>query len=104
MKKFIISLGLAALLGTPALAQSYNPEYGSGNTLVVPPSYAAQAYRGEDGTAYAYASRQNMHGLHGVRAQAPAASAEVYVLGHDAGTDPDPKIRVQLQRDWPGRD
>ena len=46
-----------------------------------------------------------MHSLRGVRAEAASsAQQDVYVFGKDAGTDPDPSIRFQLERDWPGRD
>ena len=102
MKKFIIGAGLAALLATPALAQSYNPGYGTGNSLATPPSWSANA--GTTG-AYAYApSRETMHSLRGVRAEAVQSEPPVYAFGEYAGTDPDPSIRFQLERDWPGRD
>jgi opacity protein-like surface antigen len=94
MKKFIIGVGLAALLATPALAQSYDPDYGTGNTNPMPPSYSANADTTGATGAYAYApSRETMQ-----------SEPPVYAFGHYAGTDPDPNIRFQLKRDWPGRD
>jgi hypothetical protein len=40
--------------------------------------------------------------LDGIRAQAPAVnSGAVYVDGNYAGTDPDPNVRLQLQKDYP---
>lgn len=38
--------------------------------------------------------------LDGIRAQAPAVnSGAVYVDGNYAGTDPDPNVRLELQKD-----
>ena len=40
MKKFIIAATLASVLASPALAQSYSPDLGTGN---IAPNYSAQA-------------------------------------------------------------
>jgi opacity protein-like surface antigen len=93
MKKLVLAAGLAALLATPALAQSYDSEYGTGNSLPTPPSWAAQQNAGA-GSAFAYAPR----------ALRSAGSDSVYVDGHNVGADPDANIRLQLRRDPPGRD
>ena len=94
MKRFIIGAGLAALLATPALAQSYNPGYGTGNTFSAPPSWSANAATTGASGAYAYAPRS-------LRS---AGSDSVYVDGQYVGADPDANIRLQLERDPPGRD
>ena len=91
MKKLILGTGLAALLATSAFAQSYDPEYGTANTIPTPPAWAAT---GTSGSAFAYAPRSLRSG----------GSDSVYVDGHYVGADPDPNIRVQLERDPPGRD
>jgi opacity protein-like surface antigen len=91
MKKLIFGAGLAALLATPALAQSYNPSYGTGNSMPTPPAWANV---GAGGNAFAYAPR----------GRRSAGSDSVYVDGKYVGTDPDANIRFQLERDPPGRD
>jgi hypothetical protein len=99
MKKLILGAALAGLLAAPALAQSYDPDYGTGNTMAMP-----QAWQGQTtGSAFAPAT---MDRLRGIRAQAlPSASADpVYAYGHYVGTDPDANIRLQLRRDPPGLD
>lgn len=64
LKKLIIGMGLTAIVATSAMAQSYQPEVGSGN--IVPkntggaPAY--YNYRGSD--AYAYAPRYHLHHDH----------------------------------------
>ena len=50
MKKLILGTGLAALLATSAFAQSYDPEYGTANTIPTPPAWAAT---GTSGSAFA---------------------------------------------------
>ncbi len=94
MKKLILGAGLAALLATPALAQSYNPGYGTGNSIPTPPVWAAQVNHGAAANAFASAPRS-------LRS---AGSDSVYVDGQYVGADPDANIRFQLERDPPGRD
>jgi hypothetical protein len=71
MKKFIIGAAFATLLASPAFAQSYNPEDGTGNVS----SPAAEMNGGKDMAMPTYpnvtvrpASSDN---LDGVRAEAP---------------------------------
>ena len=87
MKRLILVTGVAlASLTLPALAQSYDPQYGTGNTM--------QPLASDTGSVDALA-------------YAPARAKSQRI---DAGdvfgqyTDPDPNIRFQLKRDWPGRD
>jgi hypothetical protein len=94
MKTYFGLAALAALLASPALAQSYDPEYGTGNAVQPPVPYSA------DNGAMAYAPARTRSS----RTRAVRAEPKVYAFGHDVGTDPDPSIRLQLRRDWPGRD
>jgi hypothetical protein len=89
MKKFMIGVGLASLLAAPAFAQSYNPGYGTGNTVPMQPFAAT----GGD-AAFAYAPHSPY----------AAGADSVYVDGQYVGADPDANIRAQLRRDPPGRD
>ena len=76
MKKLVLAAALATLVATPALAQ----------------------YQ------YSTAPRHvGMDRLAGIRAQAQPSvgSNTVIVDGQYAGADPDPNVRLQLQRDFP---
>ena len=76
MKKLVLAAALATLVATPALAQSQ----------------------------YSTAPRHvGMDRLAGIRAQAlpSVGSNTVIVDGQYAGADPDPNVRLQLQRDFP---
>lgn len=50
-----------------------------------------------------HATRQNVQRLEGVRAQAlPAYGSDaVFVDGQQIGADPDPNVRLELQKDYP---
>jgi len=104
MRKLLASAALLTLLAAPAMAQAYNPGYGTGNSILPPPSYLPQnnglvapaAHR-----AFAYEPSRD---LRGVRAEAMQAEPDVHAYGRDVGTDPDPNIRFQLERDPPGLD
>ena len=105
MKKLILGATVAMLLAAPALAQSYDPQYGTGNTFNEPArelagGFGAGGVTGSIGGAQAYAQAPYAASAY----EAPHAGAPVYAFGHYAGTDPDPNIRAQLERDWPGRD
>jgi hypothetical protein len=52
MKKLLLSAAFAAALATPAFAQSFDPDFGTGN--VNPPMASEQGF----GSAYAYAPRE----------------------------------------------
>jgi hypothetical protein len=104
-KQLILGAALATLMAAPALAQSYNPTYGTGNTLPFSASWHGQS--ATFGLDHAYApSSALLQRLRGIRAQAmPAATDDpVYVYGRYAGADPDANIRFQLHRDPPGLD
>jgi len=70
MKKLILGAALAVMAASPVLAQG------------------------------AYWPHRDTR-LDGIRAQAPAAgTAAVFVDGQYAGADPDPNVRLQLQKDY----
>jgi hypothetical protein len=88
MKKLITAAALATVLASPALAQSYDPDIGSGN--IAPPVYA-QAPR----SAYdAFASVPD----NGLGASARVNHGSVMPDGA-AARDPDPNIQFQLNRE-----
>jgi opacity protein-like surface antigen len=104
MKKVMMAAGVVALLASPALAQSYNPTYGSGNAVPAPSAWTDTGDVTGSVGALAYSTaRARAQSLRGIRAQA-APSAGTYLDGRDVGTDPDANIRFQLLRDPPGRD
>lgn len=55
MKKILLSAAVAAALATPAFAQSFDPDFGTGN--VNPPVASEQGQFG--GSAFAYAPRES---------------------------------------------
>jgi hypothetical protein len=95
MKKLIIAAAFATLLASPAFAQAYNPNVGSGNVVPPPAGFASTTGYG----AFAYAPARSEH-LRGVHAQAMARDA-VEQDGQTIGQDPDPNVRLQLRRDAP---
>ena len=90
MKKLLMTASLLAALASPALAQSYNPDIGSGN-LVPPPG----GVYGEPWSA----AGSRMPG-YAARAMAQPESEAVVVQGQVVGQDPDPNVRLMLRRDW----
>jgi len=104
MKKLLMGAAFVALLASPAFAQSYNPDYGTGNVFNVPAAEAV-GVTGSVGGPYAYAPAPSYrHAKRGTRAQAYAPvgmgdSDTVYAYGKYQGRDPDPNVRLQLRRD-----
>lgn len=89
MKKVLAVLAITTAIATPALAQSYDPDVGTGN--VVPASWAdyTNGY-----AAMAQAPRiQHM--------QATKGSNSVVDEAGNVEKDPDPAIRTQLERENP---
>jgi opacity protein-like surface antigen len=95
MKKLIIGAAFAVLLASPAFAQAYDPNIGSGNIVSSPGDFASAPAFG----AYAYAPAHGQR-LRGIHAQAMAPDA-VEQDGHNVGQDPDANVRLQLRRDAP---
>jgi opacity protein-like surface antigen len=58
MKRLVIGAVIAAALGAPALAQSYNPDFGTGN--INPPVASLQGQQ-DPNNAYAQAPRTMGH-------------------------------------------
>jgi hypothetical protein len=89
MKLLATALALATLVASPAFAQSYDPDLGSGN--IVPRAGLTAPW-----LAY--------HGHHGAYARVPGGTVfqspyDVYdAQGNVVGADPDPNIRAQLRR------
>jgi opacity protein-like surface antigen len=86
MKKLIAAAALATVLASPAFAQSYDPDVGSGNIV---PSVTAQA----PSSAFdAYARAHD---------NTPGAFARGGVVREDGAVarDPDPRIQLQLDRE-----
>jgi len=88
MKKFLLVGAVAMLLGTAAfaeegedVAQSYNPDFGTGNVLPAPDS--------------------GVSGALDARAQAPRSAVRHprNRALNNGETDPDPNIRFQLRRE-----
>jgi hypothetical protein len=99
IKRVVISVALTMLFGTPALAQAFNAEDGTGNVqdmAVIQPAPAAIAAS----AANAFAAVPSGH-LRGARARAVTPNDDaVDVGGQYIGQDPDPNVRAELRRDW----
>lgn len=92
MNKFFAAVALATLVGTPALAQSYDPDVGTGN-IAPAPYVAAQATEGFQ--AMAQAPRHYAPALGASAPQSDVRDSQ----GNVVGADPDINIRSELQRD-----
>jgi hypothetical protein len=93
MNKFIAAVALATLVATPALAQSYDPDLGTGN--IAPAPYAA-AQTTDGFQAMAQAPRH-----YAPARESSALKSDVVrdSQGNVVGADPDINIRSELQRD-----
>ena len=92
MKKLIIGAAFATLLASPAFAQAYDPNVGSGNIVPPPAEFAPVA----NSFAYAPAHTQRLYG-----ARTQAIAPDVVQDGQYLGQDPDANVRLQLRRDAP---
>jgi hypothetical protein len=92
MKKLLLGASLAVLLASPALAQSFIPDFGTGNVAPMTQTWqrsaGAMATRGTQSFAQAPVSEQS-----------GGAYRSPYQYGQYVGTDPDANIRFQLHRD-----
>jgi hypothetical protein len=86
MKTLILAAVLATLAGSTAFAQSYNPQYGTGNVL---PFAYAPADRSSANSAYAQETGS-------VATRSPHSMTG---FGGAIVDDPDPNIRFQLRRE-----
>jgi hypothetical protein len=89
MKRLLTTMAVLTVIATPALAQSYDPDVGSGN---IAPSYGQTARRSVNHDARSAFAR--------VLAGATVSPNAVYdEQGNLVGADPDPNIRFQLHRE-----
>jgi opacity protein-like surface antigen len=88
MKKLLMGAAFAAMLASPALAQSSGSQFGSGD-----------AVRLSGGSAYTteMSAAESTIALRDIRAQAWEPDTEYYI-----GRDPDPNVQLQLLRDRDG--
>lgn len=104
MRKLLIIAGFAAMIASPASAQSYSSGFGTGNVINLPAlEHGGFSATGTPAGAYAYAPEgAATPGARGVGAQAlsPNDPDTVYEGGQYVGSDPDPNVRLQLRRDW----
>ena len=92
MNKFIAAVALASLVATPALAQSYDPDIGTGN-IAPAPYAAAQTTEGFQAMAQAPRHYAPARGSSALQSDVVRDSQGV------VGADPDINIRSELQRD-----
>ena len=90
MKKVLAVLAITTAIATPALAQSYDPDVGTGN--ITPSSWTDTSTAGFN--AMAQAPRAH-------REQATKGSDSVVDEAGNVEQDPDPAIRSQLERENP---
>jgi hypothetical protein len=87
----VILVAAALVMASPAFAQSYDPDVGSGN--IAPAQAATTVFPGAAG-AYARVPSTSR----GRAVIAPATTAVHDEYGHVIGADPDANIRLQLRR------
>src|SRR5215475_6279385 len=97
MKKLILSAALAAMLTSPAFAQSYNAGYGTGN-VINQPALEHGGPTASGGEAFASAPpRASARHARNTRTEQVAPSNDPYTVydesGDYAGRDPDPNVR-----------
>jgi hypothetical protein len=107
MKKLFATVALVTVLATPALAQSWDPDVGSGNIAPAPygeSQNGSSVYQNEGFNARAEAPRHMGRVHHAAKAKTLSktsmkASDSVYFDGQKVGADPDINVRAELQRD-----
>jgi hypothetical protein len=76
MKKLLISAAFVTMLASPALAQSYNPEFGDGNVLNTP---RAESMGGDSyARSFGYAPREQARHWRGEDARAEQTDGNSY--------------------------
>ena len=93
MKRLLTIMAVLTVVATPALAQSYDPDVGSGNIAANPAAVSNQ-------TA---SSARHQDARSAFARVLPGATVSPNVVygeqGNLVGTDPDPNIRFQLNRE-----
>jgi len=103
MKMLIAAAAFATLVASPAFAQSYDSDLGTGNIAPYPTKQALVAQDGSN--AYAQSFRRTMRGPHKATRKAhrhigTSNAWDAYNFqGSTDATDPDPNIRFQLNRE-----
>jgi hypothetical protein len=85
MNKLLTTVALLSVIATPALAQSYDPDLGSGN---IAPAYDTMT-----------SQPSAKHVRHSPRDAFARVSPGATETGSLTSTDPDPNIRFQLNRE-----
>jgi hypothetical protein len=93
MKRMFLAAAALVIAAAPAFAQSYDPEVGSGNIVQ---SLPQSVYQGPEG-AFARVPGASRRRTPSAVYQAPNVVYDEY--GQVIGADPDPNVRLQLQKD-----
>jgi hypothetical protein len=102
MRKLFI-IAVFAVVASPAMAQSYNGGYGTGNLVNLPAlEHGGFSPGGNAESAFAAATGRELRHNRAVRAPSvsPYDADTVYESGQYVGRDPDPNVRLELRRDW----
>jgi hypothetical protein len=91
INRFLAAMAIATAIGSPALAQSYNPDVASGNVAPAP-----TAYTGTISGADAFAQAPRAHVKHN---RSELKSDTVTDEAGNVEADPDLNIRSQLERE-----
>jgi len=95
MKKLIMAAALATVLASPAFAQAYDPDVGSGN---IAPNYSVEPGNDADHAAFARVHPRVLRHRGDLDAFARVGGGVVTPDGAVA-RDPDPNIQFQLNRE-----
>jgi hypothetical protein len=92
INRFLAAMAIATALGSPALAQSYDPDLGTGNVAPAPAAYADTA---SGINAFAQAPRAQVKHYRSELNRSDAVTDEA----GNVEADPDANIRSQLERE-----
>jgi len=101
LKTILFGAGLTLAAATPSFAQSYDPSIGTGN-IVPYPQTAQSAVKQDASNAYARVAPRIPRGARksfGRMDVGPSAWDAYNLQESIGGTDPDPNIRFQLNRE-----
>ena len=101
INRFLAAMAIATVIGSPALAQSWDPDVGSGNIAPAPygeTDTGASIYEhdGRGFDAHAEAPRRSAKVYHSNKSR---ASNQVLDDNQVVGADPDINVRSELMRD-----
>jgi hypothetical protein len=92
INRFLAAMAIVTAIGTPALAQSYDPDLGTGNVAPAPTSYVDTM---PGANAFAQAPRTEVKHNRSELNRSDVVTDEA----GNVGADPDINIRSQLQRE-----